>query len=105
MVRFMQKKARPTAVFASGNDLTCGAVMYINEKKIVIPDELSFVGFENQQIARVYNPTLTIGIQPIRKIGQTAVRLLLERMKEEYIGDPRNLKAVIDFGASVKKIK
>ena len=107
MVRFMQKKDRPTAVFASGNDLTCGAVMYINEKKIVIPDELSFVGFENQTIARVYNPTLTIGIQPIRKIGQTAVRLLLERMKEEYTGDPRNirLKAVIDFGASVKKIK
>ena len=50
---------------------------------------------------------MTIGIQPIRKIGQTAVRLLLERMKEEYMGDPRNirLKAVIDFGASVKKIK
>ena len=107
MMHFMQKKDRPTAVFASGNDLTCGAVMYINEKHIQIPEDLSFVGFENQTIAHVYNPTLTIGIQPIRKIGQTAVRLLLERMKEEYTGEARSvrLKAVIDFGASVKKIK
>ena len=107
MMHFMQRKYKPTAVFASGNDLTCGAVMYINEKKLVIPDDVSFVGFENQTIAHVYNPTLTIGIQPIRKIGQTAVRMLLERMKEEYTGEPRNvrLKAVIDFGASVKKIK
>ena len=82
MMRFMQKKDRPTAVFASGNDLTCGAVMYINEKHLSIPDDISFVGFENQTIAHVYNPTLTIGIQPIRKIGQTAVRMLLERMKK-----------------------
>ena len=107
MLKFMQKKDRPTAVFASGNDLTCGAVMYLNEKNMKVPEDVSFVGFENQTIAHVYNPTLTIGIQPIRKIGQTAVRMLLERMKEEYTGEPRNirLKAVIDFGASVKKIK
>ena len=107
MVTFMQLKDKPTAVFASGNDLTCGAVMYLNEKHIKVPEDISFVGFENQTIAHVYNPTLTIGIQPMRKIGQTAVRMLLERMKNEYDGEPRNvhLKAVIDFGASVKKIK
>ncbi|MBO4495361.1 MAG: LacI family DNA-binding transcriptional regulator [Clostridiales bacterium] len=106
MMRFMNLKNPPTAVFASGNDLTCGAVMFANEKHIKIPEDLSFVGFENQTIAHVYNPTLTIGIQPIRKIGQTAARMLLERMSGEYEGGPRNirLKAVIDFGASVKKI-
>ena len=106
MMRFMSLPEPPTAVFASGNDLTCGAVMYLNEKHLKVPEDVSFVGFENQTIAHVYNPTLTIGIQPIRKIGQTAARMLLERMREEYDGSPRNirLKAVIDFGASVKKI-
>jgi LacI family transcriptional regulator len=106
MMRLLNLKNPPTAVFASGNDLTCGAVMYLNEKHLRIPEDISFVGFENQTIAHVYNPTLTIGIQPIRKIGQTAVRMLLERMKNEYEGAPRNvrLKAVIDFGSSVKKI-
>ena len=107
MMRLMTLKNPPTAVFASGNDLTCGAVMYLNEKHIKIPEDISFVGFENQTIAHVYDPTLTIGIQPIRKIGQTAVRMLLERMKGEYEGSARNirLKAVIDFGSSVKKLK
>ncbi len=106
MMRFMNLPEPPTAVFASGNDLTCGVVMYANEKHLKIPEDLSFVGFENQTIAHVYNPTLTIGIQPLRKIGQTAARMLLERMRGEYEGAPRNirLKAVIDFGASVKKL-
>lgn len=106
MTRFMKLPQPPTAVFASGNDLTAGAVMYMNEKHIRIPEDISFVGFENQIIAHVYNPTLTIGIQPIRKIGQTAAKMLLERMNEEYDGEPRKvrLKAVIDFGASVKKL-
>ena len=106
MMRFMNLPEPPTAVFASGNDLTCGVVMYANEKHLKIPEDLSFVGFENQTIAHVYNPTLTIGIQPLRKIGQTAARMLLERMRNEYEGAPRNirLKAVIDFGASVKKL-
>ncbi|MBQ0011611.1 MAG: LacI family DNA-binding transcriptional regulator [Clostridiales bacterium] len=106
MTRFMKRPNPPTAVFASGNDLTAGSVMYMNEKHVRIPEDISFVGFENQVIAHVYNPTLTIGIQPIRKVGQTAVKMLLERMRGEYDGEPRRirLKAVIDFGASVKKI-
>lgn len=107
MMQFMQLKNPPTAVFASGNDLTAGAVMYMNEKHLKVPKDLSFVGFENQTIAHVYSPTLTIGIQPIRKIGQTAARMLLERMRGEYEGEARTirLKAVIDFGASVEKKK
>ena len=64
MMRFMNLPEPPTAVFASGNDLTCGVVMYANEKHLKIPEDLSFVGFENQTIAHVYNPTLTIGISP-----------------------------------------
>lgn len=97
---------RPTAVFTTGNDLTTGALMYANEKHIRIPDDLSFVGFENQTIARIYNPNLTIGIQPIRKIGQNSAKMLIERMNNEYDGPARNvrLKAVIDYGASVKKL-
>ena len=103
MKHFMQLPNPPTAVFTTGYDLTVGALMYMNENGIRIPEDMSFVGFENQTIARIFHPRLTIGIQPIRKIGLTAANMLFERMSGTYSGEGRmiQLKASIDYGASV----
>ncbi len=101
---FMKLNEPPTAVFTTGHDLTIGALMYMNEKGIRIPDDVSFVGFENQTIARIYHPKLTIGVQPIRRIGHTAASMLIDRMSGAYDGEGRivELKASIDYGASVQ---
>lgn len=106
MKHFMKLPKPPTAVFTTGHDLTIGALMYMNEKGFRIPDDMSFVGFENHTIARIYNPKLTIGVQPIKKIGHTAAAMLIERMSGEYEGEGRliQLKASIDYGASVKDL-
>ncbi len=103
MKQFMKLASPPTAVFTTGHDLTVGALMYMNEKGFRIPEDMSFVGFENQTIARIYHPKLTIGVQPIKKIGHTAAAMLIERMSGDYIGEGRlvQLKASIDYGASV----
>lgn len=95
----------PTAVFTAGHDLTIGALSYLNEEGLRIPEDISFVGFETQTIARIYHPKLTIGVQPIENIGKAAVEMLYDRMTGEYSGEGRqvNLKATIDFGASVTK--
>jgi len=104
---FMSLAEPPTVIFATGHDLTVGSLMYLNEKGMKIPDDISFVGFENQTIARVYHPKLTIGLQPIQKIGQKAAELLIERMSGRYDGPGRTieLKALIDYGASVKDLR
>ncbi len=93
----------PTAVFAAGHDLTLGALRYLNESGKRIPEDISFVGFETQDIARIYHPKLTIGLQPIMEIGRTAAEFLCERMTGDYIKDARDirLKAAIEHGASV----
>ncbi len=103
MKHFMKLAEPPTAVFTTGYDLTVGALMYMSEKGIRIPEDMSFVGFENKTIARIYHPKLTIGVQPIQKIGHTAASMLIERMSEAYTGEGRivQLKASIDYGASV----
>jgi len=75
----------------------------MSEKGFRIPEDISFVGFENHTIARIYHPKLTIGVQPIKKIGHTAASMLIERMSGAYEGEGRlvQLKASIDYGASV----
>lgn len=103
MKHLMDLPEPPTAVFTTGHDLMAGALMYMNEKGLRIPEDISFVGFENQTIARIYHPKLTIGVQPIKKIGLTAATMLIERMSGGYKGAGRlvQLKASIDYGASV----
>lgn len=106
MQTFMSLDEPPTAVFAAGYSLMVGCLSYIAEHNLSIPDDISFVGFENKEVARIYNPKLTIGIQPMERIAKTAFEMLCERMNETYLGVARKKKVetIIEFGASVKKI-
>ncbi|MDD4094719.1 MAG: LacI family DNA-binding transcriptional regulator [Oscillospiraceae bacterium] len=106
MRNLLSMKNPPTAVFTAGHDLTLGALRYLNEAGKRIPEDISFVGFETQTVARIYHPKLTIGLQPIMEIGRTASEFLFERMSGEYTKSARDihLKASIELGASVLKI-
>ncbi len=106
MKSFMKLPEPPTAVFAAGHDLMVGSLLYISDNKMLIPDDISFVGFENLEIARIYNPKLTIGSQPMDKIAKAASDMLYERMSGAYLGVARKRKVdtMIEYGASVKKV-
>jgi len=106
MQHFMDLPDPPTAVFATGNDLTVGVLSYAGDKGLTIPDDISVVGFENQKIARVYRPRITIGVQPIENIGLTAAVMLIERMTGVHKGPGRTvrLQASVEYGASVKDL-
>jgi len=81
----------PTAVYVTNYEMTLGAVMALNEKNIKIPEELSFIGFDNIQLSKVVKPQLSIVVQPMKEIGETAAELLLKRLK----GDKNNFPAMI----------
>ena len=106
MKSFMSLPTPPTAVFAAGHDLMSGSLLYVADNNISIPDDISFVGFENLEIARIYNPKLTIGIQPMEKIARVASDMLLDRMTGTYLGVARKRKVdtMIEYGSSVKII-
>ncbi len=80
----------PTAVFVTNYEMTLGAVMAINERNVKMPDELSFIGFDNLQMARIVKPSLSIVVQPMEQIGETAANTMLRRLK----GDMNNFPAM-----------
>ncbi|MBO7451156.1 MAG: substrate-binding domain-containing protein [Clostridiales bacterium] len=106
MKSFMSLETPPTAVFAAGHDLMSGSLTYVADNNLSIPDDISFVGFENLEVAKIYNPRLTVGIQPMEKIARVASDMLYERMTGSYLGVARKRKVdtIIEYGASVKKI-
>jgi DNA-binding LacI/PurR family transcriptional regulator len=72
----------PTAVFAGSNLLTMGALQAIHERRLVIPDQIAIVGFDEMPWAMSLRPPLTTVAQPAFEVGRTAAELLLARVRE-----------------------
>ncbi len=106
MESFLQRPVRPTAVYITNYEMTLGAIMALNENRTRVPEELSVIGFDNLQMARIVKPTLTIVVQPMQVIGETAASLLLRRLKGDLTGFPaiHRLKTELVLGESVRSL-
>lgn len=84
MMRLLQLKPRPTAVFVVSDRLAAGALRAINEVGLRVPDDVSVVGFDNLRYAADLD--LTTVSQPAFEIGKRAVEILINK-KAEGIND------------------
>lgn len=88
-----------SAVFVTNYEMTLGAVIAINERGIKIPEQLSFIGFDNLQLSKIIQPKLTIVSQPLEEIGQNAAEIMIDQLSKE----PKKRKAqVVTLTASVE---
>lgn len=103
MMDFLKTETFVDAVFVTNYEMTIGAVMALNEMDVKVPDELSFIGFDNQQLAKVIKPNLTIVVQPIKQIGECAADIILKRLKGDKTNYPSmlRLKTEILIGDSI----
>ncbi len=96
----------PTAILVTNYEMTLGAIMAINESDIKIPDDISFIGFDNLQLAKVVKPPLSIVMQPVQQIGEAAANTLLRRLKGDMTNFPSmlRLKTELILKDSVRKL-
>ncbi len=66
----------PTAIFASNDNMGIGALRAAGDLNIVVPDQLSIVGFDDSELSRVVTPALTTVWQPLEEMGRMAISLL-----------------------------
>jgi len=71
----------PTAIFASNNLVTLGALYAIQERGLRIPDDISIVCFSDMPWFALLQPPLTVISQPDYELGQKAAELLVERFE------------------------
>lgn len=72
-----------TAVFATNYEMTLGAIIAVNELRIKVPEQISFIGFDNLQLSQIIQPKITIITQPMEEIGKTAAEILLQKFSRE----------------------
>lgn len=85
MESFIKKGHLPTAIFCASDLLAIGAIKCCIENGINVPDEISFVGFDDVDIARMYNPSLTTIRQPFEEQGDLAIRIMIDMIENKSI--------------------
>ena len=76
--RLLGRKQPPTAIFCFNDEMAMGVIHTARRRKIRIPDDLSVVGVDDIRYARYTDPPLTTVAQPMRQMGEIAVRVLLD---------------------------
>lgn len=76
--KMLGQDRRPTAIFASNDDMAAGVLAVAYRKQINVPRQLSVVGFDDTPLATTISPSLTTIYQPSRELAAEAVSMLLE---------------------------
>ena len=76
--RLLGRNRPPTAIFCLNDEMAMGVIHTARRRKMRIPDDLSVVGVDDIRYARFTDPPLTTVAQPMRQMGEIAVRVLLD---------------------------
>ena len=60
--------------------VAAGAIRAITVAGLRVPDDISVIGFDNVDLCSMLTPTLTTISQPRKRIGMTAVELILQKI-------------------------
>jgi LacI family transcriptional regulator, galactose operon repressor len=82
VVQSLLQSRRPFTAIVSFNDMAAiGAIRALRDANLRVPEDVSVIGFDDIQLAAYHNPRLTTVRQPLREMGATAARILLQRLQ------------------------
>src|SRR6266850_4108650 len=79
--QLLQLKRRFTALVSFNDIAAIGAIRALRDANLVVPDDVSVLGFDDIRAAAYHNPSLTTIRQPLHDMGQSAARILLQRIQ------------------------
>ncbi len=83
----LRSKNPPTAIFCSNDRMALGAYEAIKELGLHIPQDISVMGYDDQEIARHMSPPLTTLILPHREMGAWAFDTVVDMTR---LASPRD---------------
>ena len=78
----LQIERPPTAIFATSDLITLGALDALAEEGVSIPDDISLLSFDDFDFAPHLRCPLTAVRQPREMMGEMAVKLLIDHLKD-----------------------
>lgn len=73
----------PTAVFVAGDEMALGAIEEAREAGLKIPEDISFVGFDNIPQAELGGVPLTTVEQPLAELAELGMKRLIQIIRKK----------------------
>jgi len=106
MQRLLLLKDWPTAVFCSNDDMAIGAMKAIQEHGLLIPRDVSLVGYDDNGISGYLSPALTTVKRPIEELSFRGAGILLEILEGDLKQEGKiiNLPTELEVRESVARL-
>lgn len=79
---------RPTAIFASNDEMAAGVLAAAHKCRLEVPQDLSIAGFDDAPLATTLWPSLTTIRQPIDTLTELALGMLAAEIRRRRAGAP-----------------
>ncbi|MFD5200263.1 LacI family DNA-binding transcriptional regulator [Streptomyces sp. NPDC058375] len=90
--------ARPEAMLFANDQMAVGALQALERRGVRVPEDIAVTGFDGIPLSRLVRPPLTTVRQPIRRLGEEAVELLVQRL-----ADPGRAPVSLELPVSVTR--
>ena len=87
----LEDPSSPTAVIAEGSRLLRGVLLAARAMGRRIPEDLSVIGIDAEDIASAATPEITCILRDFGEIGRTAAELMLHRLAGRGAADPQQV--------------
>jgi LacI family transcriptional regulator len=89
---------RPTAIFASNDDMAAAVVSVAHRRHLDVPSELAVAGFDDTTLANTLWPPLTTVHQPVRALAAEALSLLIAEIAAKKGKSRVPRETILDHG-------
>ncbi|WP_405675898.1 LacI family transcriptional regulator [Streptomyces sp. NBC_01511] len=73
---------RPQGILFANDQMAIGALHALERRGVRVPDDIAVTGFDGIPLSRIVRPPLTTVRQPMRRLGEEAVELLIQRLSD-----------------------
>lgn len=80
---YLNSSVKGTAVFACNDLMAVGVINACNRNSIVVPDDMSVIGFDNTLLSSVNHPKITTVDLKMKEIGKVAATELIDMTKNK----------------------
>lgn len=105
MKKLLSLSKAPTAVFCSNDDMAIGAIKAAFENGIVVPRDVSIIGFDDIGFSKYATPALTTIRRPMEEVSIKGGEKLLDLIsKKDYKGEKVYINTELIIRDSVSKL-
>lgn len=92
----MKEPRPPTAIFCANDLMALGALEAVKQLGLRVPEDVSVMGYDDQEISRHTHPPLTTVVLPNYEMGRAAVETLIALVQAPGDAPPRRTLTKID---------